>query len=232
MYNNRNVFAVILARGGSKDVPRKNVLMIAGKPLIAHSIDVAKRTKYIDEVFVSTEDREIKQISTNYGAIVIDRPSNLATDDAKFLDALKHLINSIPQIKNQNPIIVMLFAPAPIRKISDIEKCIEMLDENVDCVVSLSEVKKHPYRMLVKKNDGYLDFYEKEQIISTRQKTQPLYVNGSICVTSSNFLKKQKFLVYGGRIKGLLMDEKHSMDIDTKLDFEICKYIMESDNNI
>ena len=228
MYKKRNVFAVILARGGSKGVPRKNVLMIAGKPLIAHSINAGKKTKYVDEVFVSTEDKEIKKISINFGATVIDRPSNLATDDAQFLDALKHLINSIPKIKDQNPIIVMLFAPAPIRKISDIEKCIEMLDENVDCVVSLSEVKKHPYRMLIKKNDDYLDFYEKDQIISTRQKTRPLYVNGSICVTSSDFLKKQKFLAYGGKIKGLLMDEKHSIDIDTKLDFEICKYIMES----
>lgn len=231
MYDNRNVFAVILARGGSKGLPRKNVLMIAGKPLIAHSIETAKKTKYIDEVFVSTEDKEIRQISIDYGATVIDRPPHLASDNAQFLDTLKHLISMVPKMNNHDPIIVILFVPAPIRKISDVEKCIEMLDEDVDSVVSLSEIKKHPYRMLIKKDNNFLDFYEKNQTLSTRQKTKPLYANGSICVASCNFLKKQKHLVYGGRIKGLLMDEKHSMDIDTEFDFEICKYLMESDKN-
>lgn len=83
MYEDRNVFCFIPARGGSKGVPRKNVLMISGKPLITHAIELAKKVKYFDKIFVSTEDSEIKKISSEAGAIVVDRPKELATDTAK-----------------------------------------------------------------------------------------------------------------------------------------------------
>jgi len=228
MYASRKVFCFILARGGSKGVPRKNVRMIAGKPLIAHSIEVAKNTKYIDQIFVSTEDPEIKKISIKYGATVIDRPKELASDTSLYLDAVKHLISVVPKLQKNNPIIVMLSPTSPIRKTLDVEKCVELLDENVDSVVSVIEAKIHPSRMLVKQDASLMHFYLNELPISNRQEAEPLFaINGSIYVTNLDLLKNQQYYILGGRIKGYLMDEKHSIDIDTEFDFDVCKLLME-----
>jgi len=105
LYQNKKVLCLILARGGSKGVPRKNAKIIRGKPLIAHSIDVARESKYVDEIYISTEDSEIKNISLHHGAKVIDRPIELATDNAVYLDVVHHMLSLIPSIQ-ENPIIV------------------------------------------------------------------------------------------------------------------------------
>src|SRR5712692_2864764 len=148
MYENREVLCFIMARGGSKGLPRKNVLVIDGQPLIVHSINVAKKVKYIDKIYVSTEDKEIKEISLMAGAKVIDRPSELATDDADYLDAVKHMMSVIPETK-KNPTAVLLETTSPMRKVTDVERCIEMYDKNVDCVASVSNVKAHPSYMYI-----------------------------------------------------------------------------------
>jgi CMP-N-acetylneuraminic acid synthetase len=227
MFENRKVLCFILARGGSKGVPRKNILLISGKPLVAHSIDVAKKVKYIDKIYVSTEDKEIKTVSLKFGADVIDRPPELATDIADYLDAVKHMIDTISECK-ENPIIVLLETTSPIREIHDIEKCIEMYNENIDSVISVNHVKSDPSYMYKQENNLLKSFLEKEPV-KRRQDTEPLVAyNGSILISSSNFIKNQKDVVLGGRMIGYVLDEKHSIDIDSKLDFEICRFIMES----
>lgn len=228
MFQDRTVLCFILARGGSKGVPRKNTLKIAGIPLIAHSIMQSKKVKYIDKTFVSTEDADIKKISVEYGADVIDRPPEFTTDTSMYLDAVKHMIKAIKKDKNENHIVVILETTSPIRKIEDIEKCIEMYDGTVDQVISIFEVKVHPYRMLQKRN-GYLEFYLNKPPVSNRQQAETLYaLNGSITVTDFRFLESQKDVIYGGKMKGFLQDELSSLDIDSKLDFEICKFVIES----
>ncbi len=227
MFGNRKVLCFILARGGSKGIPRKNLLLISGKPLVAHSIDTAKKVKYIDKIYVSTEDKEIKTVSLKFGADVIDRPPKLATDIANYLDAVKHMIDSLPECK-ENPIIVLLETTSPIRDVSDIEKCIEMYSENIDSVISVNQVKSDPSYMYKQENDLLKSFLEKGPI-KRRQDAEPLVAyNGSILVSSCNFIKNQKDVVLGGRMIGYVLDEKHSIDIDSKLDFEICRFIMES----
>ena len=228
MFADRQVFCFIAARGGSKGLPRKNVLMLAGKPLISHTIELAKKIKYIDKIFVSTEDSEIKKISSQNGAIVIDRPVELATDTALHLDVVKHFIESNKEILENNPIIVMMNATSPIRRKEDVEKCIESYDKDTNILVSISEVKIHPSRMFVKKGD-FLQFYLNSPPISNRQEVETLYaMNGSVFISDCDFIRKQKNHILGGKIKGYLMDEKYSMDIDTNFDFEICKLIIES----
>lgn len=226
MFKNRKVLCFILARGGSKGVPRKNLLLISGKPLISHSIDIAKKVKYIDKIYVSTDDKEIKTISLKFGADVIDRPQELATDTADYLDAIKHMIDVIPECK-ENPILILLETTSPIKKISDIEKCIEMYNKNVDSVISVNPIKSDPSYMYKQENNLLKPFLEKDPI-KRRQDAEPLVAyNGSILVSSCNFLKNQKDVVLGGRMIGYVLDEKHSIDIDSKLDFEICRFIME-----
>ena len=227
MYEGRKVFCFILARGGSKGIPRKNIKLLNDKPLIVHSIDIAKESLYIDKIFVSTEDSEIKKISILNGADVVDRPKELASDTADYIDAVKHMLNTIPEIQC-NPIIILLETTSPIRKSQYLDDCIELLDVKTDCVASISEVKIQPVYMFKEKN-GFLIRYDKSQKVVNRQQMDKLYhYNGSILVTTSDFLINQKEAVFGGKIKGYLLDQFHSIDIDEPLDFEICEFLLRS----
>ncbi len=227
MYGEKQVLCLILARGGSKGIPHKNIKLLDGKPLIRHSIDLAKKTQYVDKIYVSTEDPEIKKISIENGAMVIDRPQELATDDARYLDALKHMLNEIPDVL-LNTIVVLLETTSPIRKIQHLEDCIKLLDNETDCVATISEVKTHPAYMF-KENNGYLEKFDTSLKITNRQQMDHLFnYTGSILISTVEFLKNQKEVVFGGRIKGYLLDEKYSIDIDSPFDFEICEFLLKT----
>jgi len=228
MYFDRNVFCFIFARGGSKGIPRKNVKKLHGKPLICYSILTAKNVKYIDEIFVSSEDEEIKNIASEFQITVIDRPKKLASDMANFLDSVKHLFSTIEKIKEDNPIIVILLPTSPIRKTNHIEECIKLFDATVDCVVSISKVKYHPSKFLKISNDGLLEFYLNEKMVPNRQQEETLYAaNGSIVISDYRFLSERKNSIFEGRIKGFVMDQKHSWDIDTEFDFQVAEKIFD-----
>jgi len=153
----------------------------------------------------------------------------IGKDTSNILDAWKHMINSIPQAKNHNVIIVIFWPTVPIRSTKEIEKCIEMYNEKIDCIVSVMESKVRPAWLFVEKN-GFLKFWQKgkPEINRQQQKETYYYLNGSVVVTSSKFLLKLKHTFIGGRMKGYLMDEKHSMDINTKFDLDLCKIVMDS----
>ena len=224
MFQGKPVICFILARGGSKGVPRKNVKILGNKPLIAHSIISAQNSKFVDEIFISTEDSEIKKISLELNTKIIDRPENLAQDNTNYIDAVRHLISKIPK-PFQNSIVVLLETTLPLRKVNDIDNCIMLFDESVDCVASVSEVKIPPVYMY-KENNGFLEKYDSSTIATNRQQMEKLFsYNGSILVTTLNFLKNQKQVVFGGKMKFYVQDEKSSFDIDTPMDFEICNFL-------
>lgn len=229
MFKGKHVFCFIPARGGSKGVPNKNSLLIAGKPLLAYSIITAKEIKLIDEVYVSTENKKIKQIAHNYGAKVIDRPFELASDTANILDSMKHMIDKISLIKKNNVIIVIFYPTAPIRIAKEMEKCIKMLNDDIDYVISVTKSKIRPSYLLIEK-DGLLEFWlkGKQEVNRQEQKNTYYYLTGSIFVTTSNYLKQKDGLILGGKMKKYVIDESESLDIDTKFDFELCKFVMES----
>ena len=111
MYKNKTFLAIIPARGGSKRLPRKNVLNLAGKPLIAWSIEAGLKSNYIDKLIVSSDDDEILEISKKYGAQTIKRPNELASDTATTFVALKHTIDNIEKCDY----IILLQATSPLR---------------------------------------------------------------------------------------------------------------------
>ena len=225
MYDKKEVLCFILARGGSKGVPRKNVKLIGTKPLIVYSINAAKKVQEIDKIYVSTEDSEIKKISLENDAMVIDRPDELAKDTSSYLKTVQHLLTCIPE-KNSNPLVVLLETTSPIRNPLDIKKCIKLFNEKIDCVASVSEVKISPAYMYKEKN-GFLEKYDFSIKATNRQQMEKLFFyNGSILVTTLNFLKTQNDVVFGGKMKGYLLDEKSSFDIDTPLDFTICDFLL------
>ena len=127
-----NILGVTPARGGSKEIPKKNIKEIAGKPLIAWTIEAARESELLTRYVVSTEDEGIADIARHYGAEVLDRPAALAADDVVTIDVLKHVANSIPC-----DIIVVLQATSPVRRPQLIDECIEeFIDKGYDSLAT------------------------------------------------------------------------------------------------
>jgi CMP-N-acetylneuraminic acid synthetase len=124
-----NIVGVILARGGSKRVPRKNVKLLCGKPLIAYTIETAKKSKYINKVVLSTEDYEIKQVGRTFGAEIVDRPMELAQDETKSAPCVVHAIEELKK-QGYDPDIVVLLQPTTPTK------TVEMLDSVIEKLIS------------------------------------------------------------------------------------------------
>ena len=139
------IIAIIPARGGSKGISRKNIKSLAGKPLIAYSIEAALKSKYINSVVVSTEDEEIAKISEKCGAEVIERPEELAKDEKPTIDVIFQVLE-ILRMKNHTPDIVVLLQPtSPLRDTEDIDNAIELfLNGGCESVVSVCEVEHPP----------------------------------------------------------------------------------------
>lgn len=124
------VLALIPARGGSKRLPRKNIRELCGKPLIAWTIETANQSKLITETWVSTEDMEIAQISKDWGAKVLHRPSDLARDDTSTIDVVNHAIGILPQFDY----VCLLQPTSPLRTVEDVDECIKHAFELGECV--------------------------------------------------------------------------------------------------
>ncbi|MDC6451754.1 acylneuraminate cytidylyltransferase family protein [Alphaproteobacteria bacterium] len=123
----KKIIAIILARGGSKGIPRKNILPFLGIPLLGWSIIQSKSSKLIDEVYLSSDSEEILEIGEKYGAKKIIRPAEFATDEARSEEAVKHALS---MIKDDVEIVIMLEPTAPLRKTDDLDNCVEMFRKN------------------------------------------------------------------------------------------------------
>ena len=146
------VFAFIFARGGSKGVPGKNIRNLNGKPLIAHSIDIAKNISKISKIFVSTDDKNIADIASKYGAEIIHRPANLAQDDSAEWLAWKHAVEWVYEKKGHFDKFVSLQATSPLRNETDVVNCIKMLDKDTDIVVTMTNTSRSPNFNMLNKN--------------------------------------------------------------------------------
>jgi CMP-N,N'-diacetyllegionaminic acid synthase len=223
-----NILAIIPARGGSKGIPQKNIKLWNGKPLIAYSIESANLSKYIDKVIVSTNEKRIEDISQTYGAEVIRRPEELATDDSPTIETLIHSLNLLKK-NNYIPDIVVLLQPtSPLRSAEDIDKAIEIfLNNDCNSVISVCLLKHSPFLTLKIKN-GYLNPLFQEKYFKTRrQDLEDLYApNGAIFIsTTKNFKKFRGF--YIEKMLPYIMPPERSIDIDTELDFKISEIIGE-----
>ena len=115
------IISIIPARGGSKGIPRKNIIPLCGKPLIAYTIEQSLSSKLIDETIVSTDDEEVKEISIQYGSKVIDRPAELATDNASMESCISHVLESV-----KADVVVLLQPTSPLRKVRTIDMAIKL----------------------------------------------------------------------------------------------------------
>ena len=230
MINNKSILAIIPARGGSKGLPNKNILKVMNKPLIAWTIEESLKSKYIDNVVVSTDDQNIANISKKYDIEkIILRPSHLATDSASTAAVLKYEINLI---KKNFDLLILLQPTSPLRTVKDIDNAIEMIDgHNTSSLVSVSE-NKHPIEWIVELNKK--NMIKNSSILNSlkiRQDSSNFYrLNGGIYISYvKEFLKNNSF--FTNNTLAFIMPEHRSIDIDDKHDFKIASLLMYDRNN-
>ena len=218
------VVAIIPARGGSKGIPGKNIRLLNDKPLIAYSIEASCEAKMVDQVYVSTDDHHIAQVATDYGASIIHRPPELATDTASSESALLHALEIIEESGTQPELVVFLQCTSPLRTSTDIDLAIQQLrDEKADSLLSVSP----SHRFLWEEVNGWAksinyDYRQRPR----RQDMNPQYVeNGSIYIFKPWIIKEYKNRL-GGKISLFPMGEVATQEIDTPIDFEIAEFLL------
>jgi len=226
MLHKKTFLAVIPARGGSKRLPRKNVLDLAGKPLISWSIEAVKKSKYVDEVVVSSDDDEILGIAHSLDVTALKRPEILSTDTATTLEVIQYLIKNF---EKQYTHLILLQPTSPLRESEDIDKAIELLDKkNADAVVSVCEMEHSPLWSNTLPQDKSMTTFLNKEILNKRSQDLETYyrLNGAIYVINIQKLLEKKSFFLEENIYAYVMDQKKSIDIDTRLDFEIAGYLL------
>ena len=221
MYKGKSILGVITARGGSKRLPNKNIRDLAGKPLIAWTIESAMKSKYMDRVILSSEDGGIIRIAKKYGCEVpFIRPSYLSTDNSSSEDVIIHAVNSLNALYDYT---ILLQPTTPLRTCQQIDECIEKcISENSKSISSVSKAEKSPSLYFTIKNGKLVPLYDK-----TKHKNHPaeFYIlNGALyMVDTKYFLKVKSFTTKSSAC--YVMPKEHSIDIDTILDFKLAEYL-------
>lgn len=234
MYKNFNILGLILARGGSKSIPKKNIKLLGGKPLIAYTIEKAKAAKYIDRIILSTDDEEIARIAREYGAETpFLRPAELAEDSTKDYPVFVHALEWLEKNEGWKPDFIVHFRPThPFRKVEDINRGIEMLASHpdADAVWTVAEPHVTPYKMFCVGEDGFLKPLltvegEPEPFNLPRQKLPKAYNHyGQVDVTRTATIMDKKSMC-GKKILPLFL-EGEVFDIDSPLDWEFAEFMM------
>lgn len=222
------ILGLIPARGGSKGVPKKNIRMVAGKPLIAYAIECGLKCPSIDRVVVSTDNEEIATIAKQYGAeIPFMRPVEIAADTTPMLPVLQHAVQEIEQESNEKvEFIVLIDSTAPLRIPDDIEQALTICkQEDCDAVISVNEAHRNPYFNMVKEENGYARLVcEPDRPVGRRQDAPVVYdVNTVVWIWKRHALMEEQARI-PKRTKLYLVPRERSIDIDTEFDFQILEY--------
>lgn len=223
--NQKKYLAIIPARGGSKRLPRKNILELHGKPLISWTIEAALNSYYLDAVAVTSDDDTILGIAKKLGVLAIKRPEQLANDTATTFDVIKHAIETIDE---HYEYVVLLQPTSPLRDAKHIDEAIRRLEvKKADAIVSVCMVDHSPLWMnTLPLNESMESFLTLES--NKRSQDLPDYyrINGAIyiCLTSK-LLAEQTFFI-AQNIFAYVMDATSSVDIDTEFDFKYADFLM------
>ena len=226
MYQEKTFLGIIPARGGSKGIPRKNIRDLAGKPLIAWTIEETAKSQYLDRCVISTDDTEIADIARKYGGDVpFMRPAELAQDGTPSIDVVLHVVNEIPGYDY----VVLLQPTSPLRTANDIDDGIMFcLSHGAESCVGIVEATESPYWMynLDKENKMSAIISLSEEKKYQRQKLPKAYsLNGALYIDHVRFLREKRTLVAENTI-GYIMSREKSCDIDDMVDFEIAEMLL------
>ncbi|MBL7108029.1 MAG: acylneuraminate cytidylyltransferase family protein [Candidatus Cloacimonetes bacterium] len=218
----KKIIAIIPARGRSKGIPRKNIKIFAGKPLVVHSIEQALNTSQIDAVYVSTDDAEIAKISKNAGAEIINRPKEISGDIATTESVIAHALS----VLNEKPDIIILLQPtSPLRPENSIKDGIEkFLRENYDSLLSISPTHRFFWKIKNGQINAEYDFLNRPRRQDIKEKNINYVENGSLYIFSRKHFEKTGNRL-GGKIGYLIFSEEYSYEIDTFSDFEFLEIL-------
>jgi CMP-N,N'-diacetyllegionaminic acid synthase len=232
LINGKTILAIIPARGGSKRLPRKNIMELAGKPLIAWTIKAALYSKYIDKVVVSSDSPEILDVSKKYGANTIKRPLELATDIANSFDTVKHTIENL---NDKFDVVILLQPTSPLRTQKHIDEAFKLMSENnADAIISISETIHSPLLSNTLPINGSMDNFLSKSVLNKRSQDLKKYycLNGAIYICKVDVLMGEKTFFIINNIFAYKMDRENSVDIDNITDFRFAEYLMTEKNKI
>lgn len=219
---------IIPARGGSKGIPHKNIKLLGGKPLICRAIDNARSVAPDTDICVSTDDSEIIQVVENYGLKVpFVRPAELAADNSGTYEVLLHALSFYEQQGRTYDTIILLQPTSPFRRDEDISETLKLYSPDIDMVVSVSEARANPYyNCFETDSDGFLHVSKGDGKYIRRQDAPKAWeYNGAIYIINPQSLKRESLGEFKRR-RMYEMDELHSLDLDTPLDWRIAELLI------
>jgi N-acylneuraminate cytidylyltransferase len=224
----KHVVAAIPARGGSKKIPQKNLRELAGQPLLAWSIRVAKEVSEIDRTVVSTDDDEIARVGAIYGAEVIRRSPHLATDDALVIDALREMRDRMSEEPYGIDVMLLLEPTCPLRSPEDVRNCLHLLVETgLDSVATFQEALLNPHRAWRIEGGVPSVFVPGAVPWLPRQKQPEAYqLNGAVYAFVSSVLDEGSPGLLTGKMGAVIMPKSRSIDIDDETDLELAELIV------
>ncbi len=216
------IVTIIPARGGSKGIPGKNIIDFLGKPLIAHSIEYSIKCDLISQTYVSTDDDIIAEVSTKFGAKLIQRPKSLATDSATTESAIEHALNTFDF---QPDIIVLLQATSPFRPVNSLKQAIEKFIRNeYDSLLSISPTHRFFWKISDDETFAQYDFMNRPRRQDLKKNEMTYVENGSVYIfTRKHFEQSNNRL--GRKIGHIIFSEEYSYEIDTLADLEFLKIL-------
>jgi N-acylneuraminate cytidylyltransferase len=229
------VLVVVPARGGSKGIPRKNLQLLAGQPLVAHAIATGLATSGVDRVLCSTDDAEIADVARAAGAEVpFLRPPELARDSSEDWPVFIHALDWLDRHGHWQPHLVVNLRPtSPLRRPSHVEGAIRLLLETgADSVKAVCLARQHPHKMWLRQPDGTIEPYLKTPMRLQRGPDVPrgelddvYWQNGVVDVTRLEVIRDQRVMI-GRRVAGLVTELADSIDIDTPLDLAMAELLL------
>jgi len=224
-----NIIAIIPARGGSKGLPRKNIRLLNGNPLIYYTAVEARKSKYLDRILVSTDDIEIAEIAREYGVETIARPVELAQDDVPSLPVYQHVIRHLEELEGYHPDIIVALQPtSPCRLVEDINKAIDMfMETDCDSVVSVCEAEHPPQWTFRIEKDRLKPNFEDWHRVLRRQDAPRFYrLNGAVYVIHRDVIMEQDEGIMGSNICPYIMPHDRSVDIDNEKDLKMAELLI------
>ena len=221
-----SVLGIIPARGGSKGVPRKNIRKVAGRPLIAYTIEAAHASKLLTRCIVSTDDQETVDISASLGCEVINRPTELAQDDTPTFDVVKQIFDVFESQGESFEYGLVLQPTSPLRTGLDIDSALQdLFHSDADSVVGVYQVSDHHPARMYRMEDGFLVSFDETFATTRRQDLPPVYHrNGAIYAFRRRLLNEGTLL--GNRIIPYIMPEDQSLNIDHEHDLVLAEHIL------
>lgn len=226
-----DIVALICARGGSKGLPGKNIRPLAGKPLIAWSIEQAQAVKRIRRIIISTDSDEIAKVASAAGAEVpFLRPDNMAQDDSPEWLVWRHALEYLKEDEGTYPdAVIVVPATAPLRAVDDLERCLDEYEKGeADIVITVADSHRSPYFNMVKvQQDGFSSLViPPETEISRRQDVPVVYDMTTVAYVVRPEFVMSRNSMFEGRVWQVLIPAERALDIDTPLDFSIAECLL------